>query len=140
MPRKARLTKEQLAKEADLQLRENARNLLKNWFKAVDQKIAVGDNRTIEMVGRMFAFDKGPGGVTIFNQHLQVNGVSQESGARVRSFDQIIAKLEEKDNVSRQQRMLEAPVENSEEEDDDEEGDEDIQDAEIEDVPAPVEA
>lgn len=127
MPRKARLTKEQLAKEADLQLRENARNLLTKWFVSVEKQIDRGDNRTIEMVGRMFQFDKGPGGITIFNQHMQVNAAAADAPARVRSFDQIIAKLEDRDNV---QRQLAAPLENSEEDDLDED-DAEILDAEL---------
>ena len=80
MPRAKRLTKEQLSQEADLQLRGNAREMLKKWFVAVNGQIEKGDNRTIEMVGRMFQFDKGPGGITIFNQHLQVNQAHADAG------------------------------------------------------------
>lgn len=134
MPVKTTLTKAQLAKEADKQLRENARGLLKKWFTAVEGQIDKGDNRTIEMVGRMFQFDKGPGGVTIFNQHLQVNQAGGgDAPARVRSFDQIIGKLEDRDNVARQSRLLAAPVENSDE-DEDYDDDEKIEDAETEDL------
>lgn len=135
MPRAKRLTKEQLSQEADLQLRGNAREMLKKWFVAVNGQIEKGDNRTIEMVGRMFQFDKGPGGITIFNQHLQVNQAHADAGSRVKSFDQIIAKLEERDAI---QRQLAAPLENSEDDDDDEDGDE-IPDAEVEDVPVSAE-
>jgi hypothetical protein len=138
MPRSKRLTKEQLSKEADIQLRDNARGMLSKWFVAVNSQIEKGDNRTIEMVGRMFQFDKGPGGITIFNQHLQVNQANSDAPSRVKSFDQIIAKLEERDAV---QRQLAAPLENSEEEDDDEDsGDaDDIPDAEIEELPVSAE-
>lgn len=117
------LTKAQLGREADKQLRENARELLKKYFVAVDKKLQQGDNRTIEMVSRMFQFDKGPGGVTIFNQHLQVTAQQpQEQTARVRSFDQIIGKLEDTDKV---RALLAQPEEES-----------DIQDAEVEDIAA----
>ncbi len=137
MARTKRLTKEQLSKEADVQLRDNARGMLQKWFVAVNSQIEKGDNRTIEMVGRMFQFDKGPGGITIFNQHLQVNQPNSDAPARVRSFDQIIAKLEERDAV---QRQLAAPLENSDPyADEDLDGGEDIPDAEVEDIPAVAE-
>lgn len=133
MPRVKRLTSDQLGKEADLQLRKNARGMLSKWFLAVDKKIEQGDNRTLEMVGRMFQFDKGPGGVTIFNQHMQVNATPSEAPTRARSFDQIIAKLEDRDNQNRAVAQIEAGDANS---DDDDEGedDDDIVDADIEDL------
>lgn len=140
MPRKFRLTKEQLAKEADTQLRENARALLTSWFKSTIKNVENGDNRTIEMVGRMFQFDKGPGGITIFNQHMNLNAAnSGEAPARVRSFDQIVAKLEDRDNVARQ---IAAPLENSEEDDEfeNDEDAEDIVEAEVEELPELTEA
>ncbi len=130
--RSRRLSKAQLAREADKQLRENARIMLKKWFVSVNAKIDDGDGRTIEMVGRMFQFDKGPGGVTIFNQHLQLNGATSDQSARVRSFDQIIGKLEDTDSVSRT-RLLSEAMENSEPDDDDDDEDADIEDADIED-------
>lgn len=130
MPRKPnRLTKAQLSSEADIQLRDNARVMLQKWFVAVNRNIEAGDNKTIEMVGRMFQYDKGPGGITIFNQHMQVNAAANaDAPARVRSFDQIIAKLEETDNMARANRgLLLESAENSEEDDD-------IEDGETEDV------
>lgn len=126
MPRKkGRLTKEQLGSEADTQLRENAREVLQKFWSSVKNGLDSGDKKTMEMVGRMFQYDKGPGGVTIFNQHMQVNAaVASEATTRVRSFDQIIGKLEEQENAARQNRLLNAPVENSEPDEDDDEDDE----------------
>lgn len=111
-----------MANEADKQLRANTREVLESFWKSVKVKLDAGDAKTMELVGRMFQYDKGPGGVTIFNQHLQLNGNSGQSGeqtARVRSFDQIIGKLEEQD----EQRLLLAQPE------------EEIEDAETEDIP-----
>lgn len=115
MPRpRGQLTKDQLAKEADIQLRNNARVMLQKWFVSVNKKIDQGDGRTMEMVGRMFQFDKGPGGVTIFNQHLQLNqnsGNGDSAGAtRLRNFDQIVGRLEDQEAHA----LLNAPTENAE--------------------------
>lgn len=136
MPRKrGRLTKEQLGNEADTQLRENAKEVLGKFWTTVKNKLDSGDSKTIEMVGRMFQYDKGPGGVTIFNQHMQVNATAAaEQGARVRSFDQIIGKLSEQSDRERESRLLAAPLENSEDDEEDSDDDE-IPDAEVEDVP-----
>lgn len=144
MPRKkGRLSQEQLTNEVNAQLRDNSKEVLQKFWTSIKNRLDAQDNRTIEMVGRMFQYDKGPGGVTIFNQHLQVNGAAQEAASsRVRSFDQIIGKLEEQENLARQNRLLNAPVENSDEDA------EEIEEAEIEDLipeseevtPEPVEA
>lgn len=127
MPRKpGRLTKQQLAVEADVQLRDNAKETLANFWIAINDGLKRGDKHCVELVARAFQYDKGPGGVTIFNQHNQINATQNiEATTRVRSFDQIIGKLEEQENAARQNRLLNAPVENSEDEDDDEDGDED---------------
>lgn len=127
------MTKQQLASEADVQLRDNAKETLANFWIAVNAGLKRGDKHCVELVARAFQYDKGPGGVTIFNQHMQVNATQNvEATTRVRSFDQIIGKLEEQENLSRQNRLLAAPVENSEPDDQDEEsdGDDDILDAE----------
>ena len=137
MPRKSdRLSRKQLASEAENQLRDNAKKTLMNFWNQVNKKLDSGDTKTMEMVGRMFQYDKGPGGVTIFNQHLQVNGAQTvEQTARVRSFDQIIGKLEDQYNLARSNRMLAAPVANSEEDNEDEDTeDEEITDAETEEI------
>lgn len=138
MPRNPnRLTKEQLAKEPEKQLKENTRESLKKFWSGLQLAMDRGDRWAFELVSRTYAYDKGPGGVTIYNQHLQVNqSTVADAGSRVRSFDQIIAKLEDRDNI---QRQLNVPLDNSEPDDDDEsdeEGDPDIQDAETEDADA----
>src|SRR5476651_2270887 len=122
MPRKpGRMTKQQLAVEADAQLRDNAKTTLQKFWNAVNNGLDKGDKHAIELVARAFQYDKGPGGVTIFNQHMQVNATATtEATTRVRSFDQIIGKLEEQENAARQNRLLNAPVENSEPDEDDE--------------------
>ena len=122
MPRKkGRLTKAQLAGEPDAQLRDNAKEVLEKFWSRVKTKLDAGDGKTMEMVSRMFQYDKGPGGVTIFNQHNQQinNGALPEQVSRVRSFDQIIGKLEEQENLARQNRLIAAPVENSDADEDD---------------------
>lgn len=127
------MTKQQLAAEADVQLRDNAKNTLQKFWDAVNKGLDRGDKHAIELVARAFQYDKGPGGVTIFNQHMQVNATQNvEATTRVRSFDQIIGKLEEQENLSRQNRLLAAPVENSEPDEDEESDgdDDDILDAE----------
>jgi hypothetical protein len=136
MPRKpGRLTKQQLAVEADVQLRDNAKNTLQKFWTAVNNGLDKGDKHAIELVARAFQYDKGPGGVTIFNQHNQITATQNiEATTRVRSFDQIIGKLEEQENAARQNRLLNAPIENSEPDEDDDDDDE-ILDAEEEAVP-----
>lgn len=150
MPRKKnRLTKQQLSNEVEGQLRDHSKEVLEKYWAAVKRKLDDGDNRTLELVGRMFQYDKGPGGVTIFNQHLQVNGGATHNAVenRLRSFDQIIGKLDEESRIARENRLLAPPppVENSDpdndEYDDDPEDDdapgepESIADAETEDLP-----
>ena len=133
MPRKkGRIAKDALAAEAENQLRDNIKETLEKFWLSTKKKLDAGDPKAMEMVARMVQYDKGPGGVTIFNQHLQVTGAAAantEATARVRSFDQIIGKLEEQDNVARANRLLNAPVENSEDDDLDED---DIAEAEFE--------
>ncbi len=138
MSRAKSLTKEQLAKEPEKQLKENTRESLKKFWTGLQAAMDRGDRWAFELVSRTYAYDKGPGGVTIYNQHLQVNNSANiEAPSRARSFDQIIAKLEERDAV---QRQLAAPLENSDPDVDDELGeDEEIIDAEVEDItPEPV--
>jgi|ERR1700722_15614641 len=134
MPRKFRLTKEQLAKEPEMQLRENSRDVLKKFWVGVGKALENQERWAFELVSRTYSYDKGPGGVTIYNQHLQVGGgAAPAQTERVRSFDQIIAKLEDRDKLGAQ-RLLEAPIENSEpdeEDDEDSEDDDEIQDAEV---------
>ncbi len=121
-------------------MREHSREVLTDWWSIIKHKLRLGDAKTMEMVGRMYQYDKGPGGVTIFNQHLQVNNTQGESAPRVRSFDQIIGKLEEAENIARQNRLLNAPVspdlENSDEDAEDiediQDGDPDIEDNDAE--------
>lgn len=142
MARSKRLTKEQLALEPEKQLKENTRESLKKFWTGLQSAMDRGDRWAFELVSRTYAYDKGPGGVTIYNQHLSLNqSAATDSPARVKSFDQIIAKLEERDAV---QRQLAAPLENSDpDNDDDEEDDGDgngdsndnIPEAEFEDVP-----
>lgn len=104
------LNKKQLAVEPDLQLRKNVRPLLEKFFASMARKVDEGDPKALELFARMVQYDKGPGGVTIFNQNnTQVNGVSPEQTNRVRSFDQIIGKLE--DQASTQQALLAQPEE-----------------------------
>ena len=134
MARKPRgLTKEQLAQEADSQLRGNAKETLDNFWVAVNAGLKRGDKHCIELVARAFQYDKGPGGVTIFNQHLQVNGAAAGGDAvqRVRSFDQIIGKLEDQDALRRNRLLEAAPLENSEPNP----IDDNILDADTEDIP-----
>jgi len=137
MPRSKRLTKEQLAQEPEKQLKENTRESLKKFWQGLQAAMDRGERWAFELVSRTYAYDKGPGGVTIYNQHLQVNhSTSADTTSRVKSFDQIIAKLEERDAV---QRQLAAPLENSEDEDDEDDagdGDEEnVFEAELEDAP-----
>lgn len=149
MPRKkGRLTKDQLAEAPEMYLRDNARGMLEKWHSGIQNRLDAGDMRAYELVARLFQMDKGPGGVTIFNQHLTLNaaaGGGEPAAARVRSFDQIVLKLEEQENVARQNRLLSAPLENADDDEDDEENDGDeVAEAEIEEIPEltpePVEA
>lgn len=132
MPRKkGRLSKEQLASEVQNQLADNSKEVLSKFWTRVKLNLDAGDAKTMEMVSRMFQYDKGPGGVTIFNQHLQLNGAATtEQATRVRSFDQIIGKLEEQENISRQNRLIAAPVENSDDDEIEDDEDSEIIDAE----------
>ncbi len=125
------LTKAQLQKEAEKQLRENSREVLGKFWGSVKRGLDKGEKHAMEMVARMYAYDKAPGGITIFNQHLQVNGAATaEQGRRGRSFDQIVNKLEGQDHEQRSQRLLTAA-----DDDDEDAGDEDeIQDGETEEV------
>ena len=137
MPRKFRLTKEQLAKEPEVQLRENSRDVLKKFWSGLGRALDKEERWAYELVSRTYSYDKGPGGVTIYNQHLQVNGgAAPAQNERVRSFDQIISKLEDRDKLAPEMRLLGAApgtLENSEpdEEDEDDEEADDVLDAEL---------
>jgi len=131
-PRARRVSKERLGQEAESQLRSNIKPTLEKFWSTVKTKLDAGDARTMEMIARMVQYDRGPGGVTIFNQNLQMNSSLQvDATARVRSFDQIIGKLEEQEKFALQNRMMTAAaLENSEpDEDDDEDDDEEQEDA-----------
>ncbi len=128
--RRRKLSSKQMASLADVQLRKNSQEVLESFWETVKAKLRRGDSKTMEMVSRMYQYDRGPGGVTIFNQHLQVNGGGGDVTARVRSFDQIVGKLEEQQNLARQARLAGVPgvIENAES--DEETDDESIIDAE----------
>ncbi len=130
MPRKkGRLSREQWAVEVDSQLRDNAKDTLNKYWESVKRSLDKDERWAVELVARSFQYDKGPGGITIFNQHNILNQAGGgPAAARVKSFDQIIGKLEEQENLARQKRLLNAPIENSDEDA------EEIEEAEIEDL------
>jgi hypothetical protein len=120
----AMLTREELADEPGIQLRKHSREVLEKYWASVKSKLDGGDMRALEMVARTYQYDRGPGGITIFSQSVSLNN-GFDKPDRIRSFDQIVAKLEERDA----ERVLIAQP------DEIEDGDEsDVFDAEVEDV------
>ncbi len=96
-PKKRRIKAEGLAKEVERQMLENASEVLSKKWEAV--KLAL-DNRerwACELVARQFEGDKGPGGVSIMSQTLNVSASSQDPN--VRGLESIVRKLEIKDSL-----------------------------------------
>lgn len=119
-----KLTRSQLAKEADTQLRENTVEILRKYWRSLDTGLERGDPKIIKIVAEMYAYNKAPGG-TIFNQNIVMAGKPVVDAPRVRSFDAIVNKLEDKTQV---RAALAAPLAQPEDEDDILDGDVDDDD------------
>lgn len=93
------ISQQQLPEEASRHLRINSRVILSALWESLERRLKADDPKAAELVARMFAYDKAPGGVTIYNQSLQVNpGIAAiTGGGKIRSFDQIIGRFEQSD-------------------------------------------
>lgn len=111
-----KLTKSQLAREAESQLRENTVEILRKYWRSLDTGLERGDPKIIKIVAEMYAYNKAPGG-TIFNQNnIVMAGKPAVDAPRVRSFDAIVNKLEDKTQV---RAALAAPLAQPDEDEDD---------------------
>lgn len=95
--RKRRIKADGLAKEVEAQMLDNAKEVLEKKWQAVKKALDAGERWACELVARQFEGDKGPGGVNILSQTLNMNGGAQDSSAR--SLESIVRKLEIKDNL-----------------------------------------
>jgi hypothetical protein len=111
MPKpRTRLTKAQLAKEAEKQLRDNSVTTLQAFWASINKGLQAQDPRIIKIVAEMYSYTKAPGGTTIFNQNNTANvsaGGDTVGGGKIRSIEQIIEKIEAKDA---NQKLLAGPV------------------------------
>ncbi len=102
--RQRRISKAGLGREVERQMLENAPDVLSKKWAAVKKALDAGERWACELVARQFEGDKGPGGVNILSQTLNVTGASQDPS--VRSLESIVRKLEVKDNL----RVLPEPT------------------------------
>lgn len=102
--RRRRLTKANLAQEVERQMLEAAPEILQKKWAAVKVALDKGERWACELVARQFEGDKGPGGINILSQTLNVAGTSQDPS--VRSLESIVRKLEVKDSL----RVLPEPT------------------------------
>jgi hypothetical protein len=136
-PRK-RLSSAQMAKEADLQMRANARAMFETFWKAVDSGLKSGDAKAMSLFAQMVGYTKNSPMVA-FNQ--QINQGATQADSRVRRFDGIVSMLEDRDEARKV--LTAAPAEISDEDAEDildpefdpEVEEEEILDAETESVP-----
>lgn len=102
--KKRRISAAGLPREVERQMLENAPDVLAKKWAAVKVALDKGERWACELVARQFEGDKGPGGVNILSQTLNVSGGSQDPS--VRSLESIVRKLEVKDNL----RILPEPT------------------------------
>lgn len=89
------LTKAQLAKEADKQLRLNTVDVLNSFWDSIKSGLAAKDPKIIKVVSEIYNYTKAPTG-TVFKQNIvMTSGVNNEGAQRPRSFDQIISRMED---------------------------------------------
>ncbi len=87
--------KEALAKEIDRQLLENAPEMLRQKWEALGIALGKGERWAVELIARQFEGDRGPGGVNIVSQTLNI--AAAEQGNNARSLESIVRRLEAKD-------------------------------------------
>lgn len=109
--KKARsLSEDQLKAEPARHLRQQSRTVLQEFWASIERRLKADDPKAADLVARMYAYDKAPGGVNIYNQTLnQVNGAASVApgSQKIRSFDQIISRFDEVDAG----RLIAAPDE-----------------------------
>ncbi len=98
-------SKEKLAAEIDRQLLEQAPEMLQKKWVALGKALDKGERWAVELIARQFEGDRGPGGINIVSQTLNVAAAEQATAAR--SLESIILKLEARDQF----KALPAPTE-----------------------------
>jgi hypothetical protein len=104
--RKKPLSRDQLSKEPERQLRINSKEVLEKFWESTKRLLDKDDPRTMKMVSEMFNLTKAPGGTTIYNA-TQINNAGNPEQKRVMRFEGIIAMLEDRDA---QRKALAAPA------------------------------
>ncbi len=74
---------------------ENAPEMLQKKWEALGVALGKGERWAVELIARQFEGDRGPGGVNIISNTLNVAAAEQAAGAR--SLESIILKLEARD-------------------------------------------
>ncbi len=106
-PRTRRVkTKEALAAEIERQLLEQAPEMLRKKWEALGIALGKGERWAVELIARQFEGDRGPGGVNIISNTLNV-AAAAEAASGARSLESIVRRLEAKDQF----KALPAPTE-----------------------------
>lgn len=95
--RNRRISKANLSREVEAQMLDNAKEVLEKKWQAVKKALDAGERWACELVARQFEGDKGPGGVNILSQTLNLAGGAQDPS--IRSLESIVRKLEVKDSL-----------------------------------------
>ena len=98
-PKVRSLNEKQLAEEPKRQLRINSKAVLEELWLSLQRRLKADDPRAAELVARMFAYDKAPGGVSIYNQGVQISAPAQSPGGKIISFDQLIGRIESREGA-----------------------------------------
>ncbi len=98
-------SKEGLSKEIERQLLENAPEMLQKKWEALGVALGKGERWAVELIARQFEGDRGPGGVNIVSNTL--NLAAAEQSTNVRSLEAIVRQMEARDELK---KLLPAPT------------------------------
>ena len=80
--------------------------VLEEFWLAVHKKIQAGDTRVLELVADMYKYAAKGGGVMV---NVQQNNVAKDS-AQVKSMEELVRMLEDRDRQREKTRQMEAEV------------------------------
>ncbi len=95
--KRAPRTRSALLKRAEKKLLEKGEDIAEEWAKQLLEGVKKREKGAMEMVARMLHGDKGPGGINLTQQTMNINAAAEEKAAGARSFEAIVRRLELKD-------------------------------------------
>lgn len=101
--RRRRITsKAALLKEAEKQFMDASPETLQEYHRGIGLALKRGDKWAFELVARLYYNDKGPGGVSITQQTLNVSAAAEKDAGPKGGYDSIIRMLEVRDTAVKQ--------------------------------------